>query len=411
MNTKKIFLVGFLGNIFEWYDFSIYAYLATALSAVFFPKASVTTGLLEIFILFFISYLARPFGSVFFGYLGDKKGRGLSLKWSLFLMGIPSFLIGILPTYKFGGLYIVALFALLRIIQGFAAGGELPGSACYVYELSNKKNRNFFSSFVAASSMLGVLTGSLIVTAIFYVFSFQQVVGWVWRVPFLLGGFILVFLYKIRTQLQEKEPQNPNKINPLVTLFKNEFASIIKIVILYAFISVSFYLLFVWMPSYLTVYLHVPHKDSLMLSTTGLGLLIFFTLFFGYTARFIGKKNLIIFSMLSILLFSWPAFIMLGAHNLTTMFIVILFFSIFLGSIDGVIMSTMGNLFPKEVRCSGISIAFTFSTAIFGGGAPALCSYLINHTGIVLSPVFFLIAVCLIGLPVAFSLDKKVLEA
>lgn len=179
---------------------------------------------------------------------------------------------------------------------------------------------------------------------------------------------------------------------------------------LYAFISVSFYLLFVWMPSYLTVYLHIPYKTSLMVSTVGLGSLIFFTLFFGYMARFIGKKNLIGFSIVSILLSSYPAFAILEHRNIFLISLVVLFFAICLGCIDGVIMATMGSLFSKEVRCSGISIAFTFSTALFGGSAPAICGYLINHTGWVLSPIIFLIMVCLIGLVAVFSIKSSMIE-
>ncbi len=303
------------------------------------------------------------------------------------------------------------LFSLLRIIQGFAAGGELPGSACYVYELSDERNRNFFSSFVAASSMLGVLTGSLVVTSIFFLFKFEQIIDWAWRIPFLLGGLILVFLFKIRMQLQDSPISVDHKFNPLIYLLRNEFRSVVKIMALYAFISVSFYLLFVWMPSYLTVYLHVTYRTSLVLNTIGLGSLIFFTLFFGYIAKFVGKKRLIIFSILSILLSSWPAFILLEYCNLVITCFVILFFSICLGCIDGVIMYTMGTLFPKCVRYTGISIAFTFSTALFGGSAPAICSYLINHTDWVLSPVLVLTVVCVIGLLVGISLHGEVLES
>lgn len=406
VKKRKIFLIGFLGNVFEWYDFAVYPYLASALSVVFFPASNVKTGVLRVFLLFFISYLARPFGSIFFGFLGDKRGRAYSLKLSLFLMGVPSFLIALLPTYKSAGFFAVILFALLRIIQGFAAGGELPGSACYVYELSDERNRNFFSSFVAASSMLGVLSGSLVAMILYFVFTFAQITQWAWRVPFLIGGLILVFLYKIRTLIQEDDEREDNSFNPLARLLKNEISSVLKIMMLYVFISVSFYLLFVWMPSYLTTYLHVSHERSLVVSTTGLAFLIFFTLVFGYIERFVGKKILAVFSVVSILTFSWPAFVLLNYHSTISMWFVVLFFAVSLGSIDGVIMAMMNDLFTKEVRCSGVSIAFTFSTAIFGGSTPLICSYLINHTGWTLSPVLLLVLACLIGLPAALLFDK-----
>lgn len=363
-NTKKIISIGFFGNVFEWYDFSVYAFLAPVIGKVFFSADDPKIALLKTFLIFSLSFLARPLGSIFFGSLGDRVGRAYSLKISFFLMGIPTIFIGLLPSYSSFGVASIVLLIILRLIQGFAAGGELPGSLCYVYEASDDKNRTFFCSFVAASSILGVLCGSIVATTSIFIFSDSQMVDWAWRIPFLLGSGILVFLYYIRNQLMD-ENFVPEEKSPLKKLVKNEYRSIIKIMILYAFVQTSFYLFFVWMPSYLKVYLGYSSKVAFLLGTTGLGLLVVFVLCFGYVAHHIGKRRLILFGMISMMLFSYPAFMILNYKFLPLVFGVMVVFALAKASMDSVMIGLMGDLFTKGVRCSGVSISFTLATALF----------------------------------------------
>jgi len=406
MSTKKIISIGFFGNVFEWYDFSVYAFLAPVIGKVFFHADDPKVGLLKTFLIFSLSFLVRPLGSIFFGSMGDRVGRAYSLKISFFLMGVPTVLIGLLPSYSSLGVGSVILLIMLRLIQGFAAGGELPGSACYVYEASNDKNRTFFCSFVAASSILGVLFGSVVATISFFIFDDKQMVDWAWRIPFLLGSGILVFLYYIRNQLIDEGFVAKEK-SPVTKLVKNEYRSIFKIVMLYAFVQTSFYLFFVWMPSYLKIYLGYSSKVAFSLGTMGLGLLVIFIIFFGYIAKHIGRKRMILFGMISMMLFAYPAFIILSYKFLPLVFGVMVVFAFAKASMDSVMIELMGDLFSKGVRCSGISISFTLAATIFGGMAPTMCTYLINKTGYIASPVFFLLAVGVFSLPVAFSLKDR----
>ena len=403
MSMKKIVSIGFFGNIFEWYDFSIYAFMAPVIGRVFFSSSDPKIELLKTFFIFSLSFLIRPVGSIFFGSLGDRVGRAYSLKLSFFLMGVPAVFIGLLPSYSSFGITTVVLLVILRLIQGFAAGGELPGSACYVYELSDNKNQNFFCSFVAASSMLGVLSGSVVATLSFFIFDDKQMVSWAWRIPFLLGSVILVFLYYVRKQLTDENFVKTEE-SPVVKLIKTEYKSVLKVITFYAFIQTSFYLLFVWMPSYLSVYLGFSHKTAFLLGTLEMSLHIALTLFFGYIAEKIGRKKLILYSIFSIMLFSYPAFVALNHKSLPLIILALSSFALSMACINGVMIKLMGDLFTSNVRCSGVSISFTLATAIFGGTAPTICSYLINKTGNTFSPVFFIVAVCLLALPAAFSI-------
>lgn len=405
MSIKKIVAIGFFGNIFEWYDFSVYAFMAPVIGRVFFSSADPKVNLLKTFLVFSLSFLIRPLGSIFFGSIGDRVGRAYSLKLSFFLMGVPAVLIGLLPSYGSFGITSIVLLVILRLIQGFAAGGELPGSVYYVYELADDHNRNFFCSFVAASSMLGVLGGSVVATTSLFIFDEQQIIAWGWRLPFLLGAVALIFLYYIRNQFTD-ENFVKQEDRPVVKLIKSEYRAVLQVVVFYAFIQTSFYLLFVWMPSYLNIYLGLPFKTAFLLGSVEMALLIMFTLFFGYTAAKIGRKKLILFSIISIMLTSYPAFLVLSHNSLPLVFLVLFIFALGLGCINGVMVKLMGDLFSSSVRCSGISISFTLATAIFGGTAPTTCTYLINQTGNLFSPVVLLVATCFFALLVAVSLKE-----
>ncbi len=403
MSTKKIVSIGFLGNVFEWYDFSIYAFMAPVISKIFFSSSDPKIGLLKTFFIFSLSFLIRPLGSIFFGSLGDRRGRAYSLKISLFIMGIPTILIGLLPTYSGLGTISVVALVVLRLIQGFAAGGELPGSACYIYELSDVKKRNFFCSFVAASSVLGVLCGSVVATTSFFIFDDAQMTGWAWRLPFLIGSVILVFLYYVRKLLIDENFVREES-SPVANVIKYEYKSILKIIALYAFVQISFYTLFVWFPSYLNVYLGFSRKVAFLLGSIEIGLLVIFTLIIGYFAKEIGRKKLIILSIVSIIIISYPAFSILQYKCLPLILAMLTIIALCKACIDSVMVELMGDSFPKSVRCSGTGISFTLATAIFGGTAPIINGYLINTTGLLFAPIIVLAVVGLLALPVALSL-------
>lgn len=203
MDIKKIITIGFFANIAEWYDFSVYAFLAATIGTLFFNSKHPKVALINAFFWFTISYIARPIGSVFWGYFGDKFGRKKALRWCLFFMAIPTILIGVLPTYDQIGVITTIFLVIFRIIQGFAAGGELPISACYVYELAPIKKKNFLCSVVAASPMIGVLFGSVVAYLLSIMFTENEMLLYAWRIPFLLGFFVLIFILYARKALKK----------------------------------------------------------------------------------------------------------------------------------------------------------------------------------------------------------------
>jgi len=406
MNTKKIIYLGLFANIAEWYDFSIYAFLATTIGEIFFNTKQPKIALIAAFFWFTISYLARPIGSICWGYLGDYYGRKWALKWSLIAMAIPTILIGILPTYDSVGILATTCLIILRLIQGFAAGGELPISACYIYEISPKERKNFFCSIVAASPMIGLLFGSIAAFLLYLFFSEDAIIHYAWRIPFLFGFVVLFFILYIRRNLDETNEFKSSidkkkfsaKLFSIINFPKKNV--LLQIIALYSFIQSSFYLFFVWMPSYLNVFLSFDKNLSFLSNTIGILSLVIFTLIVGYFAENIRHKKIVLLSILSIVIMSYPLFLLLQTRTFVAILTVQIFFAICLSLVDGVIINILNRGFDVSSRCRGVSLGFTLPSAILGGALPTLSSYLIYKTNFNLIPVLFIIFISLVVLPV-----------
>lgn len=404
MDRKRLILVGFFTNVFEWYDFSIYAYLASIIGIVFFNENDPQLALLKSFVLFSISFFIRPLGSLFFGYISDHYGRSITLKISLLLMAIPTFLIGLLPSYHTAGFISVVSLVILRLLQGFATGGELPASTCYMYESSPSDRKNFYCSLVAASSTAGVFLASIVVTLLYFILSQEALISWGWRIPFLLGFCVAFFIFKIRNMICETEVFKSNLRSPNVSgsyianLIEHKY-QILKIFLLNAFISAVFYMQFVWMPFYLTVYLKVESTIAHLTTSISLLFLIMFTLLVGYISSNHNRQKWINLTILSYIIFAYPLFLLLQTNSLAILLMIQITFALLLSFMDGVIGATMGSMFETKIRGSGLSIGFTFATAIFGGLTPTLSNWLINQTGYVEAPVYLIIGIAIFSLP------------
>lgn len=406
MSMKKIITVGLFANIAEWYDFSVYAFLATTIGTLFFHSKQPKMAMITAFFLFTISYMIRPIGSIFWGYFGDHYGRKKALQWTLIIMAVPTVFIGILPIYDNVGIIATIFLILLRLVQGFASGGELPISACYIYEISPKEKRNFFCSIVSASPMIGVLFGSVIAFFIYAFFTADQIISYAWRIPFLFGFVVLFLILYIRKGLEETEEfkaacnkDNGDKKAISRKNFPNK-AALLQIIALYSFIQSAFYLLFVWMPSYLEVFLLVDKRQSFLSNTIGMFSLVVLTLIVGYLANRVNYRKLVLFSVLSIGILSYPLFLLLQTKVFVIILMVQIVFAVCLSLVDGVIVRILTSSFDASTRCRGVSLGFILPSAILGGILPTLSSYLIYKTNITLIPVFFISFISFAVLPV-----------
>jgi len=192
-----------IGNVLEWYDFAVYAYLAGVIGKNFFPGTNETAQLLGAFLVFGLGFVMRPLGGTAIGWLGDHKGRKVSLLLTIFLMAAGTVLIGLVPTYASIGVLAPTLIVLARLMQGFSAGGEWGGSTAFIVEWAPIDRRGFFGSFQQSSVATGLLLGSGVAALTNTVLSAADVESWGWRIPFLIGGLILPVGIYMRARIGE----------------------------------------------------------------------------------------------------------------------------------------------------------------------------------------------------------------
>src|SRR5215472_1737438 len=184
---RRALIAGIAGNVMEWYDFAVYGYFATVIGHNFFPAKDKSSSLIAAFGVFAAGFLMRPLGSLVFGHIGDRLGRKLALTASVMVMAVPTFLIGLLPTYEQAGRIAPVLLVLLRLVQGLSVGGEYTTSGVFLVEQAVPERRGFLGSFVPLGATFGVLLGSAVSAIITTVLDRGAVNSWGWRLVFLLG--------------------------------------------------------------------------------------------------------------------------------------------------------------------------------------------------------------------------------
>ena len=329
------------------------------------------------------------------------------------MMAIPSILTGCLPTYKQIGIFAPLLLLVLRLIQGMAAGGGVIGSSTYLFETAPPNRRNFWTSWASFSSLAGVLTGSLLVTLMYHTLSTPMILMWGWRVAFLLGLGPIVFAVIVHFKLTETSmftkisANKPTYKAPVIEGICGFWPRIIQIIAMNTFISVSLYVLFVWMPIYARNFLSYSALSATLVNTLAMLVLIILTPISGLIAdKYIGHKTMSLISVISICILSYPLFLGIIYGGIIFLFVAQIIFAIAASASQGVILATINSLFPTKVRFSCSAIGFNTANAFFAGTAPLICTYLIHKTSFLPIPAIYVILSALIALPAFLALKS-----
>jgi len=388
---RKLYLAGLVGEIMEWFDFTVYGFFALVIANNFFPSENHFISVIAAFAAFAIGFLMRPLGGLFFGYIGDIYGRKNVLTTSIFLMAFPSLIIALTPTFHTIGIFAPIILVLMRMLQGLSVGGEHTGSVIYLTELSTIENRALSAVIPFVGTVLGVLLGSLVGMSIFSIFSYETIDAWAWRIPFFLGVLVAVVGIMIRKHLPESHiPEKKMEVPPMVDVFKNHLAPFVKVFFLNLTFAVGFYTVFIYNPIWMQNFLHVTKDYSLEINSISLIFTIFAMLLSSYLSNKVGRKPMLLFSTLGLTFFSYPLYSYMLDDNIMHAFISQSIFAIFIGTFMGVIGVVMVELFKKSIRMSAVSVAFNFSFAIFGGTAPMIATWLIHTTHDNLSLAWYL---------------------
>lgn len=407
---RRVAVSSFLGNFIEWFDYASYSYFATVIALVLMPPGDPTVALLETFGVFALSFLMRPVGAFFWGHMGDKKGRKWALSVSILMMSGATFLIGCLPGYAVLGVGAPLLLLLLRMVQSFSAAGEYAGAATFIAEYAPHNHRGFYCSMVPASTATGLLVGSLLATFMFSVWGADSsfVVDWGWRIPFWLALPLGYITHYIRTHLedspvyaamQDRMKEMGEKVeHPIRTLFKKHFKVLLISFGACVLNAVGFYAVLTYLPNYLETTLNYPASEASIITTIVLVVYIAFIFLSGRISDRFGRKKMLIGACVGFIVFTVPAFMLLGTMNFGVILVVELVMCLILTINDGTLASYLTETFPTDVRYSGFALSFNLANAIFGGSASFISFWLIDITGNAIAPAWYMVVIAVIAL-------------
>ncbi len=401
---RHLFQISFTTNVFEIYDFLLSGYMAVIIGHLFFKTNSDHMAAVLSFAIFASSFIMRVVGGVFWGHFGDKYGSGLATRYSMLIMAAPSCLIGFLPTYNTMGYVSTFLLLILRLVQGFGAGGQVPTNFCYVYERTeDTKYSRLFCSLAASGGWVGSLLASLVTFLLYACFTEKAIYDWAWRIAFLISipMFLIIFHFRKNIETTHCRVDTAEKFD---WVCKEFVLSFIKCFLLLSFMHVCFYMLFVWMPTYLESGLKVAHNVARGSNVVSLIVATFCVITWGYFGKYVNYKKMMLLSTALLIVFSYPLFILLHNASFVMLIAVGVFFAIMYTPLEGNYIFAVGRSFNSKFRNRGYALSWTLSIAIFGGTTPLICSYFTHLLNFTLFPVVYLILFALITLPAVYLL-------
>ncbi len=403
---RKVAVSSFLGNFIEWFDYATYSYFAIVIAKVFFPTNDPKIAIMQTFAVFALSFLLRPIGAIFWGSMGDKKGRKWALSTSIFLMTGATCLIGVLPSYAIVGIWAPIGLLLLRMVQGFSASGEYAGAATFLAEYAPADKRGMYCSLVPASTATGLLVGSAFATAMYAFMPEAAVNEWGWRIPFLLAGPLGLVAHYIRTKLEDSptfhEMQDSLGVNekqqPIRSLFRTHKRALILSFGAAMLNAVGFYVVLTYLPVYLETEVGMASGPSSFITTICLLSYILFIFLSGHFSDKFGRKKMLILACGMFIVCSVPAFMLLGSGSFWTVLCVELVLCCALTINDGTLSSYLAETFPTDVRYTGFAFSFNMANAIFGGSASFIATALISLTGNPIAPAWYMVIISCISM-------------
>lgn len=414
--SRKAVTAAVIGNVLEWYDFAVYAYVATIIAKKFFPAQDPTAALLSTFLAYGLGFLARPLGGIVIGRMGDVSGRKNALLLTMFLMAAGTVLIGILPTFESIGYLAPLLLVAARLIQGFSAGGEWGGSTAYIVEWAPKGQRGYLGSFQQTSVVAGLLLGSGIAALFNTILTPAQMEDWGWRIPFLIGGILGPIGLYMRRTIDETPAFEAVQADPAAIRSPDEGLSpwllagrAFGFTIVW---TVCFYVLLNYMPTWARQHMGLSAAQTLWANTIGLLVLATAIPFMGLLSDRIGRKPLLMACCIAFILVPLPAFnFLLGQQgSLASLIAVQTLFAILISAFSGPGPAAIAEIFPTRSRSTWMTTGYALAVAIFGGFAGAISIWLIDRVGSPNAHSYYLIAAAIVSTLVIWTLRETAFE-
>jgi MFS family permease len=407
-----------VGTLVEWYDFYIYGVLAVVFAQHFFPPGNPGLALLASLAVFWFGFIARPFGAILFGHLGDLIGRKFTFMLTLSLMGLATFLVGLLPTYATWGLAAPILLLIIRAVQGLALGGEYGGAATYIAEHAPDGKRGLYTSWIQTTATMGIVFALLVVLICRQSMGDAPFTDWGWRIPFLLSAILVVLSGYIRLKLEEAplyarlKEQGKSSANPVKDTYTSRRNWGLMAIALFGatapegvvWYTGQFYALI-----YLTAVLKVNYVTVYVVLMIALTVGSLFFVFFGWLSDHIGRRNIMTLGFALAVVTYWPVFTWLGTFrdNPVILTVLVFYLAILVTMVYGPIAAFLVELFPARIRYSSMSMPYHIGNGWFGGGVPFIGTAVAQATGIALGALFYPMAVAAVGVIVSLAFIRE----
>lgn len=416
----RTLVAGAIGNLLEWYDFAVYGFFAPVFAANFFPTSSPAAALISAYGVFAASFLVRPLGAILFGHVADRAGRRRALLLSVGLMTVSTVAVGFLPTYAMAGLAAPVLLLLLRLFQGVAIGGEYMTSAVFLSENGPPRWRGTFASFACTGVNGGMLVGSAIAATTAALLPPAELSAWGWRVPFLCGAVLGLMALALRRGVAE-EPAPVRTVDrtlgqsldrsavretlPVVIALRRHGPDILRAAIMTFFSGVCFYLVTVYLSTWLQQADHFSAALALKFNTIAMGVLLVAATGFAALSDLVGRKWVLGIGYAGFILGTWPLFQLLHTGDPGLVLAALCALAL-LAATHGALPVTLAEMFPRDVRCTAVGLSWNVGIGVGGGTAPMVAVLLMDETGNALEPAFYLIATALIAFGVMLTLRE-----
>lgn len=412
-----------VGNTMEWYDVGVFGYLITTMGPVFLPEADKSVQTLFLLGTFAATFIARPMGGVFFGWLGDKIGRQKVLAMTLIIMAASTFVVGLLPGYASIGMWAAVLLVVTKLVQGFSTGGEYAGATTFVSEYAPDSRRGFVASLLDMGSYLGFAIGAALVSVLQLTLG-QSVMGdWGWRLPFLIAGPLGLIAIWFRMKIEESpafqatlDAQDDAKMSETADdagpkgplgIFRAYWRMILVAMILVAAANTVGYALTSYMPTYLT---STKGYDELHGTLLTIPILVIMSVCIPLAGRLsdkIGRRPVLWIGSTSAVVLSIPAFLLIGQGHIWTTLLGLAMIGFPVTFYVSNLASALPALFPTASRYGAMGIAYNFAVAIFGGTTPFIIAALINTTGDDMMPAYYLMGTSAIAAVATYFLTES----
>ncbi|MBL0941546.1 MAG: MFS transporter [Alphaproteobacteria bacterium] len=400
---KRTIILCTLGTILEWYDFAIFGSMIPILSELFFPNFEKTASFLATFAVFTTGFVARPLGGAFFGYIGDKFGRKITLFSTIIIMAISTSLIGILPTYESIGITSTIFLVLLRILQGLSSSGEHSGAITYLSEVVPTHKKYFMLSFAFIGVVLGMFLGSFVGWITISFSSADFLLSYGWRMPFLSGAALGICGLYLRIKLAESEifksilRESKTVKNPVLEVLKKNMKEVILVAGMYSLNVLSFYIIFVYVPADLVRLELLNNSTSLAINSIGIFIISITVPIVGFFSDKIAHQVFLKFSLLGFVFLTYPLFLMLYSGNIYLLAISQCIFGILMGMFFAPLPVIFTNLFPNNKRFSGVAIGMNISAMIIGGTSPIIMVMLTSLPNYIFISSLYIIVISILS--------------